>query len=146
MAPFLCKLYSYSHYLFGLLPAVHCSKIYIINTKIRSCWTLSLGCNCTAICAITSFANCSARTFGFLQRFITVRPSVCRYWHVSKIWSLCYLFYHFNHVFLPFDIVAWLTRWLRLYALKYYLMNPVYISNVIKTIIGTCLKSWLYSF
>ena len=31
------QLYSYSHYLCGLLPAVHCSTIYIINTTIRSC-------------------------------------------------------------------------------------------------------------
>ena len=40
VAPFLYKLCSYSHYLCALLPTVHCSTIYTINTTTHSCWTV----------------------------------------------------------------------------------------------------------
>ena len=36
LAPFLYKFFSYNHYLCVLLPTVHCSTIYTINTSIRS--------------------------------------------------------------------------------------------------------------
>ena len=39
VAPFLYKLCSYSHYFCVLLPTVHCSTIYTINTT-HSCWTV----------------------------------------------------------------------------------------------------------
>jgi len=62
VAPFLYKLYSYSHYLCALLPTAHCSTIYTINTTTHSLLNLSLGCKYTAICAI---ANCTGKSLGF---------------------------------------------------------------------------------
>jgi len=73
VAPFLCKLCCYSHYLCALLPTVHCSTICIIST-IPSCWTLSLGCNCTAICAMLSCSKLYSHTSCVLPTFYHSSP------------------------------------------------------------------------
>jgi len=88
VAPFLCKLYSYSHYLYGPLLAAHFSKIYIINKTISIFWTLPLGCNWTGICTLSSFDELYSNNFWVLAVFFTFHPLVRRCWRVWEIRQL----------------------------------------------------------
>ena len=67
-----CILCSYSHYLCSLLPTVHCSTIYTINTTIRICWTCHYAVTVLQYVQCHHLANCTGKPVGLFQRFITV--------------------------------------------------------------------------
>jgi len=67
VAPFLYKLYSYSHYLCALLPTVQCSPIHTISAIIHSCWSCHYAVTVLLYVQRFHLVNCTATLIGFLQ-------------------------------------------------------------------------------
>ena len=133
---------SYSHYICALLPTVHCSTIYTINTTTHSCWPSHYVVTVLQCAQCHHLLNCTATHLGFFQRFITVRPKVCRHWQVWEIRQSHNPCYHLILFWFPLDSVTELTCWLSLCAVKYYLKKPVNTSIVTVVISAAycCLK------
>jgi len=64
---------SYSHYICALLPTVHCSTIYTINTKPHSCWTCHYAVTVLQYVQCHFLAKCTGKILESCQRFITDR-------------------------------------------------------------------------
>jgi len=78
------KLCIYRHYLCTLLPTIYSSTIYVINTTIHICWNLSLGCNCTAACAMLSFGENYKKPSWVIRTFYHRSPSISYCWQCSN--------------------------------------------------------------